>query len=110
HHPLTHHRNDPAMIEKVTKINCFHAEHFAYFLQKLRTTQDGDGTLLDRTLIVYASAIADGNVHSHADLPVLVAGAVKGNRYLTYPNGTPLTNLYLTLLDRMGVRPETIGD
>jgi hypothetical protein len=110
HHPLTHHRNDSALIEKVTKINCFHVEQFAYFLKRLGALQDGDATLLDRSLIVYGSAIADGNVHSHADLPVLVAGGVKGNRYVAHPAGTPMTNLYLTLLDRMGVRQETIGD
>jgi len=110
HHPLTHHRNNPVMIEKVTQINCFHMEQFAYFLKKLRATQDGDATLLDRTMIVYGSGIANGNLHSHVDLPVVVAGAVKGNRHLVFPKSTPMTNLYLTLLDRMGVRPETIGD
>ena len=110
HHPLTHHRNNPLMIEKVTQINCFHMQQFAYFLEKLRATQDGDATLLDRVMIVYGSGIANGNWHSHVDLPVVVAGAVKGNRHLVFPKGTPMTNLYLTLLDRMGVRPETIGD
>ena len=114
HHPVTHHRGDPALIEKVTKINCFHAEQFAYFLGKLKATRDGEGSLLDRTMIVYGSAIADGNAHSHNDLPVLVAGhgdgSIKGGRYLTYPRGTPMTNLYLTLLDKAGVHPEKIGD
>ena len=109
HHPLTHHRNDPALIEKVTKINCFHTEQFAYFLRKLAASQEGDGTLLDRSMIVYASAISDGNEHSHYDLPVLLAGP-PGGRDVVCPNPTPMTNLYIALLDKMGVPAEKIGD
>ena len=111
HHLLTHHRNQPAPIEKVTKINCFHTEHFAYLLRKLKSTRDGDGCLLDHTMLVYASAISDGNTHSHQDLPVLVAGGgFPSGQYVVHPEGTPMTNLYVTLLDRMGVRPGSIGD
>ena len=114
HHPLTHHRGQPDFVEKVTKINIFHAELFAHFIGKLKATPDADGTLLDNTMVVYGSAIADGDKHTHDDLPVLVVGRgadrLKPGRHLAYPKDTPLTNLYLTLLDGMGVRPESIGD
>ncbi len=114
HHPITHHRNLPEWVEKVTKINVFHAEMFAYFLGKMKAIKEGDGTLLDHTLVVYGSGLSDGNQHIHADLPVVVAGrgdgSVKPGRHIAYPSGTPMTNLYLTMLDRAGVHPEAIGD
>ena len=114
HHPLTHHRDNPDWIEKVTQINCLHTELFAYFLKKLKSTPDGDGSLLDHSMIVYGSGLSDGNRHSHEDLPVLLAGrgdgSLKTGRHIEYPSGTPITNLYLTLLDRVGVHPEKIGD
>jgi hypothetical protein len=114
HHPLTHHRGQPDFVEKVTKINAYHAELFAHFVAKLKATPDGEGTLLDNTMIVYGSAISDGDKHTHDDLPVLLvgrgAGRLKPGRHLVYRKDTPLTNLYLTLLDHMGVRPESIGD
>ena len=114
HHPLTHHRGNPELIEKVTRINAFHAELFSYLVGRLKATPDGDGTLLDHTMAVYGSAISDGDRHTHYDLPLLVAGrgagGLKPGRHLVYPKDTPLTNLYLTLLDRMGVHPESIGD
>jgi len=114
HHPLTHHQNNPEWVEKVTRINVHHMELFAHFLSRLKATPDGDGTLLDHSMVVYGSAIADGNKHTHEALPVLLAGrgggAIKSGRHVAYSKQTPLTNLYLTLLDRMGVRPETIGD
>jgi hypothetical protein len=114
HHPLTHHRDNPNWIEKVTQINCLHAELFAYFLKKLKSTSDGDGSLLDHSMIVYGSGLSDGNRHSHEELPVLLAGrgdgSLKPGRHIVYPSGTPITNLYLALLDRVGVRPEKIGD
>ena len=114
HHPLTHHRNNPEWIEKVAQINCLHAELFAYFLKKLKSTPDGDGSLLDHSMIVYGSGLSDGNRHSHENLPVLLAGrgdgSLKPGRHIVYPSGTPITNLYLTLLDRVGVHPEKIGD
>jgi hypothetical protein len=113
HHPLTHHRGNPEWIEKVKKINTLHMELFAGFLKKLKETSDGDGTLFDHSLIVYGSGLSDGNRHTHNDLPVLVAGG-GGNfrlgRHLVYPIDTPMTNFYLTLLDRMGVHEEQIGD
>jgi hypothetical protein len=112
HHPLTHHRNTPEWIEKVTQVNAFHMGLFAKFVEKLQATPDGDGSLLDQTLVVYGSGIADGDRHTHTDLPVLLiggAGSLKMGRHLRYED-VPMTNLYLTVLDRVGVRAETIGD
>lgn len=113
HHPLTHHRNQPEWIEKVKKINALHTELFGYFLGKLKSIPDGDGTLLDHSMIVYGSGLADGNAHTHEGLPVLLAGhggGLRPGRYVKYADGTPMTNLYLTLLDRMGLKPESLGD
>ncbi|MDQ6677786.1 MAG: DUF1552 domain-containing protein [Acidobacteriota bacterium] len=114
HHPLSHHRGNKDNIEKVTQINTFHAGLFAHFLQKLKSTQDGDGTLLDHTMVVYGSGLSDPNRHLHENLPVLLAG--NGNRtfrtgkHIVYREPLPNTNLYLTLLLRMGLHPEKIGD
>ena len=114
HHPLTHHRNNPEWIEKTTRINCLHAELFAYFLNKLKSTPEGDGTLLDHAMIVYGSGLSDGNRHQHENLPILLAGrgdgSLKPGRHLVLKPGTPMTNLYLSLLSKMGVQPESIGD
>src|SRR4029079_19547913 len=113
HHPLTHHRDNPEWIEKVTKVNVLHMELFAKFIAKLAATPDGDGTLLDHSIVVYGSGIADGNKHTHEDLPVVVAGhggGLQGGRHLLYPENTPMTNFYLTMLDRIGVKEEKIGD
>ena len=114
HHGLTHHRNDEEKIRKISKINRYHMELFSYFLKRLDSIQEGDGTLLDHSIVVYGSGLADGNKHTHHDLPVLVAGRAAGGlhpgRHLRYDTETPMANLYLTLLDRMGVHPEAIGD
>ena len=114
HHPLTHHRNNPDWIERVTKINCLHAEMFAYFLGRLKATKEGDGTLLDHSMIIYLAGLNDGNRHLHEDLPVLLAGrgdgSLKPGRHIVFKRGTPITNLYLSLLDRLGVQAESIGD
>jgi Protein of unknown function (DUF1552) len=114
HHPLTHHRNNPEWIEKVTKINVFHAELFAYFVAKLKATPDGDGTLLDHSVLVYGSSLSDGNSHKHEDLPIVLAGRAHGGlkpgRHVAYDTETPLTNLFLTLLDRMGIPQDSVGD
>ncbi|WP_395088715.1 DUF1552 domain-containing protein [Armatimonas sp.] len=114
HHPLTHHRNNPQFIEKVAQINTLHTELFARYLGKLKATQDGEGNLLDNSLIVYGSGISDGNRHTHENLPLLVAGrgggSVKPGRHIAYAQETPVANLYMTLLDRAGVHPESIGD
>jgi len=114
HHPLTHHRNNPEWIDKVTRINTLHTELFAYLLQRLKATKEGDGTLLDHSMVLYGSGIADGNAHTHEALPVLLAGrgggSIKSGSHLVAAKGTPITNLYLSLLDRMGVHQESLGD
>ena len=114
HHPLTHHRNTPEWIEKVAQINTFHVKLFAEYLQKLKDTKDGDGSLLDHSMIVYGAGISDGNKHNHEDLPILLAGrgdgSLKPGRHIAYTPGKPMTSLYLSLLDGLGARPEKIGD
>jgi hypothetical protein len=113
HHPLTHHRGNTEWIERVTKVNELHMQLFAGFIAKVKATPDGDGSLLDHSVIVYGSGLSDGNRHTHEDLPVLLVGRggnFKLGQHIVYPQGTPMTNLYLTLLDRMGVQPEKIGD
>jgi len=114
HHPLSHHRNDPTSIAKLIKVNSFHVRLFAHYLEKLRTTPDGDGSLLDHMVIVYGSGMSDGNLHTNENLPILLvgggAGKIKGGRHIRYPVGTPLTNLYLTLLDMAGVAVDQLGD
>lgn len=113
HHSVTHHMHDPEKIEKVVKINHLHVETFAYLLDKLRSTPDGDGSLLDHSLILYGSSISDGNAHTHHDLPLVLAGGgeVRGGRHIRYPKETPMNNLLLTMLDRAGVpAPEKLGD
>ncbi|HTW64230.1 MAG TPA: DUF1552 domain-containing protein [Bryobacteraceae bacterium] len=109
HHPITHHGGNPELIEKVVRINTYHVEQFAGFLGKLKSTADGDGTLLDHSLIVYGSGLSDGNRHEHDNLPVLLAGK-SGGRHIAYPAETPMNNLHLALLDRMGVRIDSLGD
>jgi hypothetical protein len=113
HHPLTHHRGNQEWIERVAKINELHMQLFAGFVGKLKATPDGDGTLLDHTTIVYGSGLSDGNRHTHDDLPVLIVGEGSDFRmgsHVSYPKGTPMTNLFLTLLDKMGARVESLGD
>lgn len=113
HHPLTHHRNNEEWIQRVTKINAMHMELFAGFVAKMKATPDGDGSLLDHSVIVYGSGLADGNRHTHEDLPVVIVGNGGGLRlgtHVVYPKDTPMTNLYLTLLDKVGVRTESLGD
>ena len=113
HHPLTHHRNNSEWIEKVTQINTMHTQLFAGFVQKLKDTPDGDGSLLDHSMIVYGSGLSDGNRHAHEDLPTLIVGRggnFKTGAHIVYPKDTPMNNLFLTLLDRMGVPMEMLGD
>jgi hypothetical protein len=114
HHPLTHHRNDADMMEKVARINRFHVEQFTYLLAKLKSAADQDGTLLDNVMLVYGSGLSDGNRHWHHDLPVLVvgrgAGRLRVGRHVRYTQETPMNNLYLALLDRMGVPADSLGD
>ncbi|MCC6591342.1 MAG: DUF1552 domain-containing protein [Bryobacterales bacterium] len=114
HHPLTHHRGNPEMVAKVAKINAFHVSLFSYFLQKLKATPDGEGSLLDHTVYLYGSGMGNPDVHDHVNLPVLVAGGgggkVKGGRHIRYAEPTPLANLHLTLLEKVGVRMDAFAD
>ena len=114
YHPLTHHQHDPAKIAKCIQIDTLHTKLLAYFLDKLRSTHDGDGSLLDHTMLIYGSAISDGNMHLHYDLPILFvppkASRIKAGRHVRYPSHTPVANLYLTVLDTLGIRLSSFGD
>jgi len=114
HHSITHHQNDPEKIENVAKIDALLVKNFAYLLEKLKATPDGDGNLLDHSILVYGSGTADGNRHTHHDLPVVVAGGgagkIKGGRHMRFPQETPLNNLFLNILDKAGVPTEKFGD
>jgi hypothetical protein len=114
HHSITHHQNDPEKIDNVARIDAFLVKNFAYYLDKLKSTPDGEGNLLDHTIIVYGSGTADANRHTHHDLPVFVAGGgagrIKGGRHLRFPQETPLNNLFLNVLDKAGVPSENFGD
>ena len=112
HHPISHHQRDPVKLEKLMKINLYHAELFAEFIARLNSTPDGDGTLLDHSMIVYGAGMADSNSHYSGDLPILLAGgaAGTGGRHMQHEPDTPLANLHLSLLDKMGVPIESLGD
>lgn len=111
HHGISHHMGNQEKIAKLAKINRLHADLFAGFLKTLQTLPDGDGTLLDHTLLVYGSGLSDGNAHSHNNLPVLLAGGgYKMGRHIQYPAETPLNNLFLSVLDTAGVKAESLGD
>lgn len=114
HHGLTHHRGDADKIEKITQLNRFHVEQLAHFLDALASSPDGDGSLLDHSMVVYGGGISDGNRHLHHDLPTLVAGRGNGRftpgRHVSLPPETPMANLLVTMLDQMGIPGETLGD
>lgn len=113
HHPLTHHRGHPDFIEKVTKINEYHVSLFAHFVSRLAETADGDGSLLDHSAILYGGALSDGNAHSNDDLPLLVAGhagGMKGGRQLAAAAKTPVSNLFVEMLNRTGLETPTFAD
>jgi len=114
HHPLTHHQNDAEKMRKCTVIQTYHVRLFASYLEKLRATPDGDGTLLDNLVLLYGGGISNSDRHTHGPLPTLLlgggAGTLKGGRHMVYPQDTPLTNLQLTLLDKMGVPADRLGD
>lgn len=114
HHPLTHHGNDPRKVERVAKINRFHVSLFAEFLAKLRDTKEGSGSLLDHSLVLYGSGMGNPNLHDHDNLPIIVAGGaagrMKGGRHIRFAKPTPLANLHLTLLDKVGVRLKSFAD
>ena len=114
HHPTTHHQNDPVKVAKVTKINIFHATLLSYYLEKLASKPDGNGSLLDHSMVLYGSGLGDGSVHAPHDLPILLAGGaagqIQGGAHIEYPKDTPVTNLYVSIMDRMGVRQDRFGD
>jgi Protein of unknown function (DUF1552) len=114
HHPITHHQQEQEKIAKVAKINAYHVTQFAYLLDKLRSTPDGDGSLLDHVMLVYGTGMGECNAHDPRNIPVLLAGGgsglLKGGRHIRYPKETPLANLHLTLLDKLGVHWDSIGD
>jgi hypothetical protein len=114
HHDLSHHRNDEEKKAKIAKINTFHTTQFAKFLDKLKAVKEGEGTLLDNSFIVYGSGISDGNQHSHFNLPILLAGrgggTVNPGFHHILNDDIPMTNMYLSILDRMGVKAEHFGD
>ena len=114
HHPTSHHGNDPEKLAKLAKINTFHMSLFADFLQKMKATPDGDGSLLDHSVYVYGSGMGNSSLHDHEKLPMLVAGGaatgLKGNRHIRYEKGMNLSNLHLTLLDRVGIHLDSFGD
>ena len=114
HHPLSHHENDPGKLDRLGQINLHHMKQFAHLVEKLKDTREGNASLLDQSLLVYGAGISDSNTHFHDNLPVALvggaAGGLKGGRHIRYPKDTPLTNLWLTVLDKMGVPAEGIGD
>jgi hypothetical protein len=111
HHGLSHHSDNPAQMARYSKVNVYHTQLFASFLEKLRATPDGDGTLLDHSMLLFGAGLSNSNLHTHYDLPLLVAGGgFKGGRHVVYPSETPMTNLLLGMLDRAGVPAETLGD
>jgi hypothetical protein len=114
HHGLSHHQDRPDQIAKYAKVGVYQAELFSGFLQKLQSTPDGDGTLLDHSLLLYGAGLSNPNTHAHTDLPLLVVGGrdsrIVGNRHIAFRGQVPMTNLLLTLLDKVGVHADTLGD
>ena len=113
-HPASHHQNSQQRLAALAQINAYHVSLVAHFLDRLKSTADGDGSLLDHSLVLYGSAMSNSNIHDHAPLPVLVAGGangrIKGGRHLMYPEGTPMSNLLVSILNKAGVEQEKVGD
>ena len=113
HHPVSHHQDEPAKLERLSKINEYHMQQFAHLVGKLAATPEGDGTLLDHTLFLYGTGISDSNTHFHDDLPIMLVGGsgtgIRGGRYVRYPK-QPLTNLHLAILEKLGFPMEKLGD
>jgi hypothetical protein len=113
-HPASHHQNSAERLAQLTKIQTFHVSLWSYFLEKLRATPDGDGNLLDHSLVLYGGAMSNSNVHNHSPLPIVVAGGaagrMKGGRHIKYPENTPMANLLLTILDKAGIPQDSVGD
>jgi hypothetical protein len=113
-HPASHHQNNAARLENLTKIQTYHVSLFAYMVEKLKSIKDGDGTLLDHTLMLYGSGMSNSNIHNHSPLPIVLAGGaaggMQGGRHLKYAEETPMANLLLTILHKAGVEQQSIGD
>jgi len=113
-HTASHHSNQRARMDSYAQINRYHVQMLGYFLEKLKSTPDGDGTLLDHSVVLYGSSMSNGNQHDHDPLPILVAGGasgqLKGDRHLAFPAHTPMSNLMLSLLDKLGVHQDRFGD
>ena len=114
HHGLSHHGNKSEQLEKFARVNTYQVQQFSSFLEKLRTTPDGDGTLLDNSLLLYGGGLSNGNEHSHINLPLVLAGGaagrLDGGRHLEYPIDTPMANLLLSVLEKVGVSEDQLGD
>ena len=114
HHSMSHHGNNPEKMTAFSKLNAYHVEALTYFLDKLQSIPDGDGNLLDHTVVLYGSGMSDGNTHNNFNVPVVVVGGgslqIKGNRHAKYPKGTPLANLMVGVMDRFGVNVDRFGD
>ena len=111
HHALSHHGNDPEKIAKLTKINTLHMEQIAYYVKRMSETKDGNGTLLDHSLLLAGASLADPNKHEHRNLPTIVAGGlIRGNRHVAAPKDTPMTNMMLSMMDTLGVHADKLGD
>ena len=114
HHPLSHHQNNTAKLERLHTINEYHVQQFAHLVKRMAAIAEGDGTMLDHTLFLYGTGISDSNTHFFSDLPIaLVAGkatGITGGRYVRYPDGTPVANLYVTILEKLGIPVESFGD
>ena len=114
HHALSHHENNPESIAKLIKLQTYHATLFSYYLERLRETPDGDGSLLDQVMVLYGSGMSNSNLHNIQKLPILLAGRgggqLRGNQHLRYADETPLANLYVTLLDKMSIPVDHFGD
>jgi hypothetical protein len=114
HHGVSHHGDRPEQIEKLARLNTYHTELFASFLAKLKETPEGDGTLLDHSLFLYGAALSNPNLHAHYDLPLTLVGgaggALEGDRHLVFPAETPMTNLLVSMLDKVGTPVDKLGD
>ena len=114
HHPISHHQDKPANLEKLHRINEYHFQQFTHLVKRMAATPEGDGTMLDSTLFLYGTGISDSNTHFYHDLPIALVGGkatgITGGRYVRYPNGTPLANLWVTILEKLGTPVETFGD
>jgi hypothetical protein len=114
HHPLSHHGDDPERIARLAKVNTYHTQMVAHFLDKMKATPDGDGNLLDHTLLLYGAGMSNSNVHSGEDLPLMLLGGGlgrhKGGRHIVNPSDTPVANLHLTILDKLGIKMDRFGE